>query len=183
MTLDNAIKRYRAWSKDDRIESSLRDEHREIAEWLSDYKNLCEKLKTDKWIYHISDDVVATMSCSICGGWVDVSIQEQVGELRFCPYCGEQMRKDFKVRDFNIDTKDIDSNTYIGKWVPISEELPSDDSWKIVTIYDESADNPNVYVDVGWYLDFADGWIMAGGAEVRRDVIAWMKLPKKYEEV
>lgn len=38
MTLDNAIKRYKFWSEDDRIEDIIRSEHKQIAEWLTELK-------------------------------------------------------------------------------------------------------------------------------------------------
>lgn len=44
------------------------------------------------WTYHM-DEVgnVKTVSCPLCGGWVDVTIPEQTAEFAYCPYCGAKM--------------------------------------------------------------------------------------------
>jgi len=39
MKIDDAIRRYESWSKDDRIETFIREEHRQIADWLKELKN------------------------------------------------------------------------------------------------------------------------------------------------
>lgn len=61
-------------------------------------------------------------------------------------------------------------------WIPVTERLPKNDDWAIVTILDESGDTPYRYTDFGWYLEAADCWIV--DAEQRNDVIAWMPLPE-----
>ena len=66
------------------------------------------------------------------------------------------------------------------QWIPVSERLPNNDDFVIVTILDESGDTPYRCSDFGWYLDKADCWII--DAEQRTDVIAWMPLPEPYKE-
>lgn len=61
-------------------------------------------------------------------------------------------------------------------WIPVTERLPEDDDWKVVTILDESGDTPYRYSDFGWYLEAAKCWIVE--ANQRTDIIAWMPLPE-----
>ena len=65
-------------------------------------------------------------------------------------------------------------------WIPVTERLPENNEWYIVTILDEHGDTPHRYSDYGWYLKQIDGWII--DSELRTDVIAWMPLPKPYKE-
>lgn len=66
------------------------------------------------------------------------------------------------------------------RWIPVSEKLPKNDDWVIVTILDERGDTPFKYTDFGWYLEEANCWVI--GAEQRKDVTAWMPLPGPYKE-
>ena len=70
-------------------------------------------------------------------------------------------------------------NKYDSKlWIPCDKELPKNDDWKIITIHDDSGDNPYIYTDFGWYLEAGGYWIVHD--EPRRDVVAWMVLPNPY---
>lgn len=46
-----------------------------------------------EWTYHM-DEVgnVKTVSCALCGGWVDITIPEQTAKFAYCPYCGARMK-------------------------------------------------------------------------------------------
>lgn len=66
-----------------------------------------------------------------------------------------------------------------GEWIPVSEKLPKNDDWVIVTILDEWGDTPWTYTDFGWYLEAANCWVI--DAKQRTDVIAWMPLPKPWK--
>ena len=44
-----------------------------------------------KWIYHMTEGVVKTISCSQCSAWYDVTIPEQIATFNFCPNCGARM--------------------------------------------------------------------------------------------
>ena len=65
------------------------------------------------------------------------------------------------------------------RWIPVSERLPENGCFVIVTIKDESGDSLYLYSDFGWYLDKAACWII--DAEQRTDIIAWMSLPEPYK--
>lgn len=65
------------------------------------------------------------------------------------------------------------------QWIPVSEGLPENDDWVIVTILDEWGDTPWTYTDFGWYLEAASCWII--DAKQRTDVIAWMPLPEPWK--
>lgn len=79
------------------------------------------------------------------------------------------------------EIKELPSYSEIpNKWIPVSERLPENDDFVIVTIKDESGDSPYIYSDFGWYLDKAACWII--DAEQRTDIIAWMPLPQPYKD-
>ena len=50
MKIDDFIKRYEIWAEDERIEGVIRDEHRQLAEWLKDYKNYINANEFAKYI-------------------------------------------------------------------------------------------------------------------------------------
>lgn len=66
------------------------------------------------------------------------------------------------------------------RWISVSERLPKNDDWVIVTILDERGDTPWRYTDFGWYLEEANCWIV--DAEQRKDVVAWMSLPEPWKK-
>ena len=76
---------------------------------------------------------------------------------------------------FTIETEPVKHE----EWILCSERLPKDDSWVIVTVFDEHGDTPFIYTDFGWYLEAANCWIV--DAEQREDVMAWMPLPRPYK--
>ena len=47
-----------------------------------------------KWIYHSSDGEVDTIQCGKCGGWIEITIPQQLSKLKFCPYCGARNIED-----------------------------------------------------------------------------------------
>jgi len=65
------------------------------------------------------------------------------------------------------------------QWIPVTERLPKDDDWQLVTILDESGDSPYRYSDFGWYLEAAKCWIVE--ADQRTDIVAWMPLPEPWK--
>ena len=66
------------------------------------------------------------------------------------------------------------------RWIPVTERLPNNDDFVIVTVKDESGDSPYIYSDFGWYLDRAGCWIV--NTEQRTDITHWMPLPKPPKE-
>lgn len=40
MKIEDAIRRYESWAKDDRIDLRIRKEHEQIAEWLKELQRL-----------------------------------------------------------------------------------------------------------------------------------------------
>lgn len=67
----------------------------------------------------------------------------------------------------------------MSEWIPVSERVPNSDDWVIVTILDESGDAPYRYTEFGWYMMQGHAWIVDN--EVRRDIIAWIPLPRPYK--
>lgn len=63
-------------------------EHRQLAEWLKDYRRLLGETK-GKWIVDIVDDpymIKQGWKCSVCG------VRQANGIFNFCPQCGADMR-------------------------------------------------------------------------------------------
>jgi len=59
--------------------------------------------KRGEWTYHMDEcGNVKTVSCAVCGGWVDITIPEQVAKFEYCPYCGARMFD----KDTNVPIKE-----------------------------------------------------------------------------
>ena len=65
------------------------------------------------------------------------------------------------------------------KWIPCSERLPDYDTQVIITVLDDSGDNPYRYTTVGWR--FYDAWI-SDNELVFGKVLAWKPIPEKPYE-
>ena len=63
-------------------------------------------------------------------------------------------------------------------WIPCSERLPRTEDFMIITMLDDSGDIPIIYSDFGWYASVGGFWVVDN--ETRKDVVAWMPLPKPY---
>jgi len=68
------------------------EEHRQLAEWLKDYKRLKEQEpKVGKWIYHeksISTAFKELRECSCCHCY----FRWEMPRNSYCPNCGAEMR-------------------------------------------------------------------------------------------
>ena len=64
-------------------------------------------------------------------------------------------------------------------WIPCSERLPDYDTQVIITVLDDSGDNPYRYTTVGWR--FYDAWI-SDNELVFGKVLAWKPIPEKPYE-
>ena len=62
------------------------------------------------------------------------------------------------------------------KWIPVSEALPKNDDWVIVSIYDDDGDTSWQYATPGFYVPYGKCWIVDN--EYCKNVIAWMPLPE-----
>ena len=65
------------------------------------------------------------------------------------------------------------------KWIPVSEALPKNDDWVIVSIYDNDGDTLWQYTTPGFYVPYGKCWIVDN--EYCGNVIAWMPLPESYK--
>lgn len=76
------------------------EEHRQLAEWLKDYKRLLEQeSKTGHWIlveyptgveaFGVKEMIAVALKCSECGKEVDISD----GDFKLCPYCGAKVQE------------------------------------------------------------------------------------------
>lgn len=102
-------------------------------------------------------------------------------EYFFRPYSNEESYSNIDISRIIDDQPTINSSAQPEqRWIPVSERLPINDDWVIVTINDESGDTPYKYSDFGWYLEAAKCWII--DAQQRKDVIAWMPLPAPFKE-
>ena len=64
------------------------------------------------------------------------------------------------------------------EWIPCSERLPNNDEEVIVSVEDDRADNIFKYTTTAWR--YGDVWVSDN--ERICGIIAWMPLPKAYEE-
>ena len=102
MTIDEAIKHAEevAEEKEEQAwEAQLQEEyitckdcakeHRQLAEWLKELKQLRKQQKTGHWIYYSEEGVVECSECgsaTVCNG--------NINELHFCFSCGAKMDED-----------------------------------------------------------------------------------------
>lgn len=77
----------------ERFVTELRDAMKE--DLKDDIANLpSAEPRTGEWIYHMTEGVVETISCSQCSAWYDVTIPEQIATFNFCPNCGAKMSEE-----------------------------------------------------------------------------------------
>ena len=76
MTLDGCIKMYEIWADDDRIETSIREEHKQMVKWLKHYKDLLDSCEDcisrqqaiDK-MQELEDEDIKAYGCEIPEGF------------------------------------------------------------------------------------------------------------------
>ena len=86
-------------------------------------------------------------------------------------------------QDEFVNASEIANNLLANKddwWHLCKDELPSECEEVIVSVRDDSADNVYNYTTVAWMFD--NGRWISDNDFVRGEVIAWMSLPKPYEE-
>ena len=101
MTLDEAIKHAeevaeekeeQAWEaqlqEEYRTCKDCAKEHRQLAEWLKELKQLRKQTKTGHWI----DNFNGTISCSCCHTWFHND--DRYSYIHYCPNCGARMDED-----------------------------------------------------------------------------------------
>ena len=65
------------------------NEHRQLAEWLKELKQLRKQEKTGHWIDHSDEGFV---ECSECGS--DTNCDGNIADLHFCFSCGAEMESE-----------------------------------------------------------------------------------------
>ena len=86
----------------------------------------------------------------------------------------------FSSEDFK---KWIDSQPKVGEWIPVSEELPEEYKYVLVTVNEKHNKTiPDSVVMIGCYT-YEQGWILNGYIDlVNLNVTAWLPLPEPYKE-
>ena len=84
MTIDEAIKH----AEEKRCEK-CGEEHRQLAEWLKELKQLRKQEKTGHWIDHSDEGYV---ECSNCGS--ATNCDGNIADLHFCFSCGAEMERE-----------------------------------------------------------------------------------------
>ena len=71
------------------------EEHRQLAEWLKDYKRLKEQEpKTGYWRPIHQGDEIIDYRCSECE--FGSTFGKSTGGMNYCPYCGAKMEREDK---------------------------------------------------------------------------------------
>lgn len=95
MKIEDAIKQYEFWAEDDRIDVRIRNEHRQIADWL---KELNIGRPQGEWIIHKINGIPHTAECSCCHNHYDYEDLRRIGGIKeiialpYCPNCGAPMK-------------------------------------------------------------------------------------------
>ena len=106
-------------------------------------------------------------NCDICNICPDKDVR--------CSYdCGFPDALDYKWEKLIDAQPTIEAPT----WIPCSERLPNNDEEVIVSVEDDRADNIFKYTTTAWR--YGDVWVSDN--ERICGIIAWMPLPKPYEE-
>lgn len=86
----------------------------------------------------------------------------------------------FSDEDFK---KWIESQPKVDGWIPVSEELPEEYKYVLVTVNEKHNKTiPDSVVMIGCYT-YEQGWILNGYIDlVNLNVTAWMPLPEPYKE-
>ena len=88
MTLDEAIKHAEEVAEEKRCEK-CGEEHRQLAEWLKELKQLRKQEKIGHWIDHSDEGYV---ECSNCGS--ATNCDGNIADLHFCFSCGAEMESE-----------------------------------------------------------------------------------------
>ena len=70
-------------------EGKCAEEHRQLAEWLKELKQLRKQKKTGHWIDHSDEGYV---ECSNCGS--TTNCDGNIADLHFCFSCGAEMESE-----------------------------------------------------------------------------------------
>ena len=88
MTINEAIKHAEEVAEEKRCEK-CGEEHRQLAEWLKELKQLRKQEKTGHWIDHSYEGYV---ECSNCGSATDCD--GNIADLHFCFSWGAEMESE-----------------------------------------------------------------------------------------
>lgn len=109
----------------------------------------------------------------------DCISRQAVKDTIFAECSGVKLDIDFaKVLLLQRAIKALPSVTPQTRWIPVSERLPSDGEYVIVSVLDDCGDTPWKYTTVAWLCNgvwISDNDILCGTA------IAWMPLPQPYK--
>lgn len=79
-----------------------------------------------------------------------------------------------------ITAIEMEHDSQMPKWTPVSEKLPWTDTNVLVTVLDDSGDTSWSYTSIGWITPDGKYWVVDN--EVCYGVVAWMPLPEPKEE-
>ena len=93
MKIEDAIRRYEKWAKDDRIDLRIRKEHEQIAEWLKELQRLRPSADRSQGEWLIEKTLYDNYNyrCSYCD-WYETHAYDDNPTYNYCPHCGARMK-------------------------------------------------------------------------------------------
>lgn len=83
---------------------------------------------------------------------------------------------DKQVTEYENSLRDV-------RWRPVTEQLPRDYEWVLVTWVGEYDENECPQARMAYYTSWVDAWVFNDGIDVKDiKIIAWMPLPMAYKE-
>ena len=115
----------------------------------------------------------------------DLNVIEVLSHVDFDSTIQNSLKNFLKaVTNEAIEIVKQEAEQYKGGWIPVSEKLPKEAFGCLVTVMDCESSTQTDFENILPYFVGYDGetWNDADGKEIPFEVIAWMPLPKPYQQ-